>query len=208
MWKERLIQDCKSLFDAKCGDVPEENIEPVLRRIYLSVIDRFWMEHIDTMQSLREKVALYGYAQLDPLVIYKKESFTMFQQLLAMIKQETFGTVMRLDVSRRQQPTLQVGPSFNPNMMNILQQVAGSVPTQPTKQTPKQAQLAQAFATPSTSSDGVEVLEIQDTPVMKHTTKIKPNDKVTIKYADGRIVSDVKYKKVKEEVESGKAMIV
>ncbi len=177
----------------------------MLRRIYLSVIDRFWMEHIDTMQSLREKVALYGYAQLDPLVIYKKESFTMFQQLLIMIKQETLGTVMRLDVTKWQQPTIQVGPSFNPNMMNILQEVAGNLPAQTAKQTPKQAQLAQAFAAPT---DGVEVLEIQDAPTVRHHTKTKPNDKVTIKYADGRIVSDVKYKKVKEEVESGKAMIV
>lgn len=178
----------------------------MLRRIYLSVIDRFWMEHIDTMQSLREKVALYGYAQLDPLVIYKKESFTMFQQLLIMIKQETLGTVMRLDVARWQQPTIQVGPSFNPNMMNILQEVAGNLPAQTPKQTPKQAQLAQAFAT--SSDDGVEVLEIKDEQITRHHTKTKPNDKVTIKYADGRIVSDVKYKKVKEEVESGKAMIV
>ena len=208
VWKDRLIADCKALLDAKCVGIPEENIEPILRRVYLSIIDRYWMEHIDQMQSLREKVALYGYAQLDPLVIYKKESFTMFQQLLLMIKQETYGTVMRLDVARRQQPTIQVGPSFNPNMMQILQQVAGSVPTQTPKQTPKQAQHAQAFATPTTSSDGVEVLEIQDAPVVKHTTKIKPNDKVTIKYADGRIVSDVKFKKVKEDIESGKAVVV
>lgn len=69
-------------------------------------------------------------------------------------------------------------------------------------------QHAQAFAPAPSSNDSVEVLEIQDAPVVKHATKIKPNDKVTIKYADGRIVTDVKYKKIKEDIESGKAVVV
>lgn len=107
--KERLIADCQALYATKCASVEEDKLEPVLRRVYLSIIDRYWMEHIDQMQSLREKVALYSYAQIDPLVMYKKESFAMFQQLLSMIKQETFASVMRLDMTRRQQqPTLQV----------------------------------------------------------------------------------------------------
>lgn len=87
-------------------------------------------------------------------------------------------------------------------MMQVLQQVAGSVATPP-----KFNHAEKAFAS-STSDAGVEVMEIQDSPTSNHMHKHKPNDKITIKYADGRIVSEVKYKKVKEDVDSGKAIVV
>jgi preprotein translocase subunit SecA len=49
------------------------------------------------MQNLREKVGLMSYAQMDPLVIYKKESFEKFQQLLANIINSTSSYLLKLD---------------------------------------------------------------------------------------------------------------
>jgi preprotein translocase subunit SecA len=57
-----------------------------IKKVYLSIIDKYWVEHIDDMTYLREKVSLFGYAQIDPLVIYKKESYEKFQKLMANIK--------------------------------------------------------------------------------------------------------------------------
>lgn len=72
-----------------------ENISTILRRIYLDVTDKYWIQHIDEMQYLKDKVGLYGYAQQEPLLIYKKEAFAKFEKLLFEIKQEFLAIVIR-----------------------------------------------------------------------------------------------------------------
>lgn len=92
-----LTEQLHETFDAIVADVDDDKLQAFARRVYLRVLDRNWMQHITDMQYLREKVGLYGYAQLDPLVIYKKEAYGKFQSLLFAIKKETLGTIMRAD---------------------------------------------------------------------------------------------------------------
>lgn len=61
----------------------------------MDVLDEQWIEHIDTMQHLRDKVGLYGYAQQDPLLIYKAESYDLFEQLWLTIKSKVLNTIFR-----------------------------------------------------------------------------------------------------------------
>ncbi|MFO0705179.1 MAG: preprotein translocase subunit SecA [Candidatus Andersenbacteria bacterium] len=61
--------------------------------VYLATIDTLWVDHLDTMEALRESVRLRGYGQRDPLVEYKKEGFTMFEKLLDSIQN---GIVYRI----------------------------------------------------------------------------------------------------------------
>lgn len=65
------------------------------KNLYLDVLDEQWIEHIDTMQHLRDKVGLYGYAQQDPLLIYKAESYDLFEQLWLTIKSKVLNTIFR-----------------------------------------------------------------------------------------------------------------
>jgi preprotein translocase subunit SecA len=65
--------------------------------VYITTIDKYWIDHIDEMQYLREKVWLYGYAQMDPLIIYKQESYEKFETLMYNIKSETLGIIYRTD---------------------------------------------------------------------------------------------------------------
>ncbi|MFA5792628.1 MAG: preprotein translocase subunit SecA [Candidatus Gracilibacteria bacterium] len=55
------------------------------RAIMLRTIDMFWMRHIDELKDLREAVSLSGYGQRDPLVEYKNQSFSLFEDLIAQI---------------------------------------------------------------------------------------------------------------------------
>jgi preprotein translocase subunit SecA len=48
----------------------------------LQAIDRLWMNHIDGMSKLREQVAFVGYAQKQPLMVYKEKAFDKFKDLL------------------------------------------------------------------------------------------------------------------------------
>ena len=59
------------------------------RRVTLQSLDRHWMEHLSAMDYLREGIGWRGYAGIDPLVLYKKEAYDMFQQMQASIQRKS-----------------------------------------------------------------------------------------------------------------------
>ncbi len=59
------------------------------RMIILQVVDDQWKDHLLSMDHLKEGIGLRGYGQKDPLVEYKKESFTLFQDMMDRIEDET-----------------------------------------------------------------------------------------------------------------------
>ncbi|MFH0830743.1 MAG: SEC-C metal-binding domain-containing protein, partial [Parcubacteria group bacterium] len=76
----------------------EAQLGPELMRrvelgVYLATIDTLWVDHLDSMEALRESVRLRGYGQRDPLVEYKKDGFSMFEQLLDNVQN---GIVYRI----------------------------------------------------------------------------------------------------------------
>ncbi len=83
---------------SKAIEVGEELYDNVLRSLMLSSIDRLWMEHLDTMDHLRDSVRLRGYGQRDPLVEYKKEGYSLFQNLLAEIDRQVVSAALRLGI--------------------------------------------------------------------------------------------------------------
>ncbi|MDR0283047.1 MAG: preprotein translocase subunit SecA [Candidatus Peribacteria bacterium] len=98
-------------FQQQFQEIDHDLLFTIFRDINLQVIDRLWVNHIDEMQQLKDKVGFMGYAQLDPLIEYKKESFEKFQTLLNGIRYDTATMLMRLDfktISQQQQVQLQV----------------------------------------------------------------------------------------------------
>ncbi len=85
-------------FKAKAQEIGEELYNSILRTVILQSIDRLWMEHLDTMDHLRDSVRLRGYGQRDPLVEYKKEGHSLFQRLLSEIDQQVLSAVLRIGV--------------------------------------------------------------------------------------------------------------
>lgn len=67
----------------------EENFLTLERRIVLQSIDELWMNHIDAMSRLREEVAFEGYAQKNPLIVYKEKAFEKFSNLIHEIEFKT-----------------------------------------------------------------------------------------------------------------------
>lgn len=63
----------------------ERNFDAFQRQMYLSSIDQLWMGHIDRMSHLREEVAFEGYAQRQPLQVYKERSYEIFMEMLDSI---------------------------------------------------------------------------------------------------------------------------
>ncbi len=70
----------------------------VIKAIFLSTIDKYWMDHLTAIEDLREGINLRGYAQLDPLVEYKNSAFFMFEKLLGDINFEVSRRLLKVEV--------------------------------------------------------------------------------------------------------------
>ncbi len=101
----------------------------ILRDINLQVIDKLRVAHIDDMQYLKDKVWFMWYAQMDPLIVYKQESFEKFEQLQQNIKIDTTTKLMRIDynaVAQQQEAQSQLLEIVqdNPELMEKLKEAS------------------------------------------------------------------------------------
>lgn len=69
-----------------------------IKSVYLDVLDKYWVDHIDEMHYLRDKVGLYWYAQQDPLILYKQEWYGKFLQLWMDIKSDVLSNIFKADL--------------------------------------------------------------------------------------------------------------
>ena len=75
------------------------------RMVMLSVLDGLWKDHLLSMDHLKEGIGMRGYAQQDPLVAYKKESFEMFETMMLRFQEDTARYLFRMQI---------VGPDGQP----------------------------------------------------------------------------------------------
>jgi len=68
------------------------------RMVMLSVIDGMWKDHLLNMDHLKEGINLRGYAQKDPLVEYKRESFDMFEAMMLKFQEDTVRFLFRMQI--------------------------------------------------------------------------------------------------------------
>ncbi|MFH1896007.1 MAG: SEC-C metal-binding domain-containing protein, partial [bacterium] len=75
----------EKLWGEKVGQVGDQVWGLILRQTALPVVDTLWMEHLTTMDDMREGVGLQAYGQKDPLVIYRQEGRELFERLVGQI---------------------------------------------------------------------------------------------------------------------------
>jgi len=101
-----LIEYCKKTaertYEQKEKKVGKMVWQDVVRLIFLSTIDKYWMDHLTAIEDLREGINLRGYAQLDPLVEYKNEAYSMFERLVGDINFEVTRRLFRVEVELAQ----------------------------------------------------------------------------------------------------------
>jgi len=86
---DTIFEKLKQRYDAKEKLIGAEQMRYHERMIMLSVLDGLWKDHLLGMDHLKEGIGLRGYGQHDPLVEYKKESFDMFEAMMARFQEET-----------------------------------------------------------------------------------------------------------------------
>ena len=91
LWDAALAQ-----YEEKQASIDDELLRRVERDVMLQIVDVQWKDHLYSLDHLKEGISLRGYGQRDPLVEYKRESFTMFQAMKARIDEETVNYLWRL----------------------------------------------------------------------------------------------------------------
>ena len=96
--KQMLIEDAHKLYEEREADLGEELMRALERFLLLQIIDQRWREHLYDMDYLREGIHLRGFAQIDPLVAYKNEAFTLFTDMMNTIWNDFARMVYNVEV--------------------------------------------------------------------------------------------------------------
>ena len=88
-------------YDEKEAVIGTEDFRNLERIIMLQTVDNLWKDHLLSMDHLKEGIGLRGYAQQDPLIVYKKEGFELFQDMISRVKEETLGILFRIQISEQ-----------------------------------------------------------------------------------------------------------
>ena len=95
----RLLDHARQEYDALEQRLNPEDIRAIERQVMLRVIDIHWLQHLTSMENLRQGIGLQAYGQRDPLVMYKKEGHEMFQALQDRIQHDIAHTIYHVSVA-------------------------------------------------------------------------------------------------------------
>ncbi|KAA6171079.1 preprotein translocase subunit SecA [Pseudomonas veronii] len=101
--REKLMTELLAAYNEKEEQASAEALRTFEKQIVLRVLDDLWKDHLSTMDHLRHGIHLRGYAQKNPKQEYKRESFTLFSELLDSIKRDSIRVLSHVQV-RREDP--------------------------------------------------------------------------------------------------------
>ncbi len=106
--EEMLLDAINEAYDRKTEELGEEMMPKVERWAMLRAVDQHWQRHLTDLDVLREGIGLMSVAQRDPLVEYKRQSYSMWQGMMDEIKQQAAYQLLTVQVApriaRRPQP--------------------------------------------------------------------------------------------------------
>ncbi|MEK9169416.1 MAG: SEC-C metal-binding domain-containing protein, partial [Patescibacteria group bacterium] len=155
-----LNQAIEKQFNAREKKLSKEIWGDVVRTVVLSTIDKFWMDHLTAIEDLREGINLRGYGQLDPLVEYKNEAYSMFEKLIGNINFEVTRRLFKIEINVGENHNLHVHKHEEPKM--ILQSASAIDPFKANNQ---------ALSTNNQTSSNIQI------PITKPHKKLGRNEK-------------------------------
>jgi preprotein translocase subunit SecA len=178
---------------AKCVETGNaELVKSMEKMITLFIIDHHWKEHLREMDDLKQSVQNAVYEQKDPLLIYKFEGFEAFKRFIAKVNEDTVSFLMKADIPVQQADQVQEARQQRRLKLNEKKEESRSLLSGGEDgQQPKGSRPPQEKVMP-----------------VKSEKIAGRNDRVTVKYADGRVLKDVKYKKVEDDIRNNRCIII
>jgi preprotein translocase subunit SecA len=103
-----LVEGVKKYYEEKEQLFGSEMMRWLERRIILDVVDTQWKDHLLSLDHLKEGIGLRGYAQKDPLVEFKKEAFTLFEDMMGRIDTETVRYLFLMQPARPEEEAREI----------------------------------------------------------------------------------------------------
>ena len=109
---EKVFENILSTYEKKIEEIKKLGLDfsIIERDRLLRVVDKFWTDHIDAMNTLRNEIGILAYGQKDPIVAYKNQGFEMFDKMIQDIREYTASSLYRTKVQIRLQPVMPEGP--------------------------------------------------------------------------------------------------
>jgi preprotein translocase subunit SecA len=178
--REALLADALAAYDRREQEFGDEIMRQLERGILLQIIDNRWREHLAEMDYLREGIHLRGFAQIDPLVAYKNEGFSMFEALMNSIWEEFARLIFHVEVEVAPRAQEQFAPARQPANVEL----SGGTAEQPSAlgqaavATASGADVAaeQAIDRGDRQGNGAPTVYEQETVVKDEREKIGRND--------------------------------
>ena len=121
---ERLIKTTDEAAAKKAAQFGPQVMRQLERAVLLQTLDGLWREHILTLEHLRQVIGLRGYGQRDPLNEFKSESFTLFEQMLARLREAVTGQLMHVELAQEDVPPLD-GAELPPMEVHHIDPITG-----------------------------------------------------------------------------------
>ena len=102
--EKRLLHHASQLYEAVEEELTPEVMRTLERQVMLRVTDANWVQHLTSIDNLRQGIGLHAYGQRDPLVMYKREGHERFQDLRDRIRYEIVRTVYRVGIAQNGRP--------------------------------------------------------------------------------------------------------
>jgi preprotein translocase subunit SecA len=172
-----------------------ELIKSMEKMITLAIIDQLWKEHLREMDDLKQSVQNAVFEQKDPLLIYKFEGFELFKRFIAKVNEDTISFLLKADIPVQEPEQVQEARAHRARVKlneqkeeskSLLSNTGGGAPQQPQPNRPPQE----------------KVMPVKSEKIANR------NDKVSVQYPDGRVVRDVKYKKVEDDIMNNRCIII
>ncbi len=112
---EYISDQAAARLDQREQEYGEETWALVERAVLLRAIDTLWVEHLTELEDFRKGVGLRGYGGRDPLVEFKREAFSLYDELRGFIQHQVASTIFRVSVQQRE-----AAPAQEPTSMPTL----------------------------------------------------------------------------------------
>jgi len=169
-----------------------ELIKTVQQQASLVFIDQTWKEHLRDMDELKQSVNNAVYEQKDPLLIYKFEALKLFKIFVYKVNEDLVSFILKANIHTEEQP---------------------SIPQRQARPEPKPLLRESRSPEPAMAGNMPQGQFEDDAPVPKsqpvRAEKIaNRNDRVSVRYFNGDLKRDVKYKTVEDDILGNRCVIV
>ncbi|MDE5830826.1 MAG: hypothetical protein K2H53_04080 [Clostridia bacterium] len=120
---DKIKEEAIKIYESKEKEIGEEQMRELERVVMLKVVDQKWMDHIDSMDELKNGIGLRAYGQKNPVDQYRIEGFDMFDEMVANIKLDVVKLMLHVEkrgeIERKQTAEITKAAQENLNSINF-----------------------------------------------------------------------------------------